>query len=89
METTKISLEDPFNDFLADYIDEKLDAIELQAFREYLCKSEAERKFAEQAKKAKEALDRLPVIKAAADFEEKLAQRIAAERELLLVEEEL
>ena len=90
MQTIKLSLDDQFNDFLTDYLDGKLDKIELQVFNEYLNQAEAERTYVRDVKKGKDALGRLPEIKAADDFEQKLAQRIALEKRLSsLVEDEI
>lgn len=88
MHTIKLSLDDQFNDFLTDYLDETLDYIEDQVFREYLGQAEAEQHFVQQVKKGKKALSKLPEVRAADNFEEKLSRRIALEKDLSYIEEE-
>lgn len=88
MHTIKLSLDDQFNEFITDYLDEKLDYTELKVFKEYLEQAEAVRLFVRQVKKGREALSRLPQVKAADDFEEKLARRIALEEEPVFAEED-
>ncbi len=89
MQTIKLSLDNLFNEFITDYLDEKLDYIEHQVLKEYLEQAEAVRLFVRQVQKGKQALSRLPEVKAADDFEAKLARRIALEEERACVEEEI
>lgn len=89
MHTINLKVDDLFNDILADYIDEELDNTELRVFKEYLTQAEAKRNYVSDVKKGKKALDKLPKVTAADDFEEKLFRRIAMDKELSIVEEEL
>lgn len=84
--TLKLSLDDRFNEFLTDYLDGSLDKVEHQVFNEYLEQAESERLFVQEVKKGKKALNSLPEVKASNDFEDKLAKRIALEKELSLIE---
>ncbi|MGK7371433.1 MAG: hypothetical protein ACNS64_14570 [Candidatus Halalkalibacterium sp. M3_1C_030] len=68
------------NDFIIDFSDGNLDGIELQVFNEYLEFSTPVRSFATKAKQGRQALRHHYKVQAADDFEEKLAKRIAQEK---------
>jgi anti-sigma factor RsiW len=75
-------------EFITDFAENKLDTTELVVFSEYLNQNPAQRERAVKAAKGREMLQSLPEHKVAADFEEKLARRIAKERAEMLVAEE-
>lgn len=87
MRTINLLLDHQFHEFITDYIDGKLDKTELLVFEEYLDQAEAECVFVQAVRGGKQVLAQLPPVKAADDFEEKLAQRIAGEQEHTPVEE--
>lgn len=88
METVDYKSDRQLIDFITDFSDSNLDGIELQVFNEYLESDNSIRSFATKAKKSREALAHHYKVKAADDFEEKLARRIASERTNMFVEEE-
>lgn len=81
MELLQISsLDDELHEFISDYIDGKLDLVELQVFREYLQRYDRDRRFVEKVEKGKKALQKLSEHKATHGFQQRLAKRIAQER---------
>lgn len=80
METVDYAYDRQLNDFIADFSDGNLDGIELRVFNEYLNTSDSVRAFALKARKGRRALTNHFKVKAADDFEEKLARRIAKEK---------
>lgn len=84
METVDYAHDRQLNDFIIDFSDGNLDGIELQVFNEYLEFSDPVRTFAVKAKKGRQSLRNHYEVEAANDFEEKLAKRIAQEKENLI-----
>lgn len=80
METVDNANDRQLNNFIIDFSDGNLDGIELQVFNEFLESSEPVRNFALKAKKGREALTNHYKVQAADNFEEKLARRIAEEK---------
>ena len=86
METVDYAHDRQLTDFIIDFSDGNLDGIELQVFNEYLEAANPVRIFAMKAKKARQALKNHYKVEAAADFEERLAKRIAEEKNLVEAE---
>ncbi len=84
METVDYANDRQLNEFIIDFSDGNLDGIELQVFNEYLESANPVRAFALKAKKGRQALRNHYKVKAADDFEEKLARRIAEEKKNLV-----
>lgn len=80
METVDYANDRQLNDFIIDFSDGNLDGIELQVFNEYLGACEPVRTLALRAKQGRRALTNHYKVQAAYDFEEKLAERIAEEK---------
>lgn len=68
-------------EFVNDYIEDKLDEIEQTVFEEYLASDTELSAFINKSRVGKKALNNTFRIRAADNFEEKLAQRIADETE--------
>ena len=84
METVDYANDRQLNEFIIDFSDGNLDGIELQVFNEYLKFANPVRAFALKAKEGCQALRNHYKVKAADDFEEKLARRIAEEKKNLV-----
>lgn len=84
METVDYANDHQLNDFIIDFSDGTLEGIELKVFEEYLNSFDSVRNFAQKARKGKRALSNHYRVKAADDFEEKLARRIAKENNSLV-----
>lgn len=82
METVDYNLDQQLTDFITDFSDGSLEGIELQVFNEYLQSCNPIQSFTLKAKRGRESLKGHKKVKAADDFEEKLALRIAREKEL-------
>jgi hypothetical protein len=80
METVDYAYDRQLNEFIADFSDGNLDGIELEVFKEYLNTSDPVRTFALKARKGRLSLTNHFKVKAADDFEEKLARRLAKEK---------
>lgn len=57
MKPTAFDGDEVLSGFLTDYIDQKLDTIEVNSFEGYLSANPAEQEFAEKAAKGKKALE--------------------------------
>ena len=68
-------------DFACDYVENNLDTFEKRAFEEYLTTDKPFAAFVRKSRKGMKALRNAYSVKAADDFEEKLARRIAKEKE--------
>lgn len=88
MKTIDLEFDHQLTGFITDFADGNLDGVELQVFNEYLELFKPIRSFAMKVKKGREALNNHSKVKAADDFEEKLARRIALERADMLINEE-
>lgn len=88
MKTIDLRFDHHLTGFITDFADGNLDGVELQVFNEYLELHQPIRSFAIKVKKGREALSNHSKVKAADDFEEKLARRIALERASMIVKEE-
>lgn len=84
METVDYDFDRQLTDFITDYSDGNLEGIELEVFNEYLQSCNAVQSFALKARNGRRSLKAHYTVKAADDFEEKLARRIAAERKKLI-----
>ena len=80
METVDFVNDRQLNEFIIDFSDGNLNGIELQVFNEYLEVANPVRTFAKKAKQGRQALRNHYKVEAADDFEEKLARRIAQEK---------
>jgi hypothetical protein len=69
-------------EFINDYVEGNLSIIGRIIFTEYLSANEQVRSFVNKSERGKRALKHAYRVKAADDFEEKLAQRIAHEKEV-------
>lgn len=88
MKLSDFTFQHVLTEFISSYIDEKLNAAELQAFNSYLDQYPEQREYLRQVMDGKKALEVLPELKAADDFEEKLFERIAVEKAKSSVEED-
>lgn len=80
METVDYNLDQQLTDFITDFSDGSLEGIELQVFNEYLQTCNPIQSFALKAKRGCESLKSHTKVRAADDFEQKLARRIAHEK---------
>lgn len=81
METVDYDFDRELTDFIIDFSDGSLNNIELKVFQEFLDSSPAVKDFAQKARNGRISVGNHYTVKAADDFEEKLARRIAAEKE--------
>lgn len=81
METVDYDFDRELTDFIIDYSDGNLDTIELKVFQEFLQKFPEVKHLAQKSRSGRISLSKHYKVKAAGDFEEKLARRIAAEKE--------
>lgn len=88
MKLSDLTFQHVLTEFISNYIDKKLNAAELRAFNSYLDQYPEQREYLRQVKNGKKALEALPEIKAADDFEEKLFERIAGEKAKSSVKED-
>lgn len=72
----------PLVNFVNDYVEDRLDEVERSVFLEYLSTDVELALFVAKSKKGKRALRNASRKYAAPDFEEKLALRIAEEKEM-------
>lgn len=72
----------PLVKFVNDYVEDRLDEVERTVFIEYLSTDADLAIFVAKSKKGRQALRQASRKYAAPDFEEKLARRIAEEKEM-------